>query len=230
MKCWADPVTGPQCKYYPDGHVDFTIPSGKSFIIRSTGTQLESLSDTGVHTVAAGAKYESKIAWSAGALSIDGTNCATANRLEEVLNGGPKKWTLRCADNAASVIYGSSPGSMPVGWDEGTIQLCIEIWHPTAESITFAGDFQCQCKGDGDLPNNTWSGLDANSDADILITAANAYKKQCSAALTCTGTCAAQDVIDWKYTIDAATSSPNISNTRIVSAQLIYTRESRDDF
>ncbi len=227
---WHDPVNGAQRKVHPDGHLDNTIPDTFAFILRSTSAELERLTDAGVHSVSNGAKYESKVGWEAGGIQVDGTQCTEANKVSEILNSGPKKVTIRCADNNSSIIYGSTPGPMPAGWDEGTIQLCLSVWHGTTETITLAGDFQCQCHDDGEVVDSSWSSTGAASDADLAITTAFRYEVACSDALTCAGTCDGQDIIDWKYTVDAANTSANAANTRIISAQLIYTRSSRDDF
>lgn len=229
---WCDSVVG-SCirKVNPENHTDITISDTFSFrLFSESGGLLQTWTAAGAHSLSNAAQYQSKVGWGAGAIEVDGTQCTEANKVSEVLSSGPKKVTIRCADSNSSIIYGSTPGMMPRGWTEGTVEFCIEIWHGTTENITLAGDFQCQCHGDGEAVSSTWNTPDASSDADVSITTANRYERACSAALTCAGTCAAEDIIDWKYTVDAANTSANAANTRIMAVQMMYTRDSDDDY
>jgi hypothetical protein len=159
--------------------------------------------------------------WGAGAISSDGTQCADPT--EVTLNSGPKLFSISCADNAASIIYGSTV--MPDGWDAGTVTFEIMVWHGTTETITFAGDFQAQCRASGEVPSGTWAPdpVDANSQADVSITTANQIVSATTGgAITPAGTCAVGDMLFWKWTMDAANTDANGANTDILGVKMEF--------
>ena len=170
----------------------------------------------------AGTKPLKSVYFDAAALSTDGTNCVAP--VEATLNAGPKTWTFTCADNAASIFYGKV--TMPDSWDAGTLTYELNVWHGTTETITFAGDFDCQCRGDGEVPSSTWGTVQA---ADVSITTANQVEHQTTAATTCTGTCAAGDQLFWRYVVDAATFSANAANTKVLGVKMEYSISSVSD-
>ena len=154
--------------------------------------------------------------WPAGAMSADGTQCA--DPAEVTLNSGPKQYTVSCTDNASSVVYGQT--IMPDGWDAGTVVFEITVWHGTTESITYAGDFSAQCRGDSETVSSTWGTVQS---ADVSITTANDIEMETTSALTPAGTCAAGDHLWWRWVMDAVASDANAANTDILGVKMEYT-------
>jgi hypothetical protein len=165
--------------------------------------------------------YVRSMYWPAGSLSSDGTNCT--DPAEVTLNSGPKLYTISCADNAASIVYGSVV--MPDAWDAGTVTFEITAWHGTTETITFAGDFSAQCRAAGEVPSSTWGTAVA---ADVSITTANQIEMATTAAVTAAGTCAAGDALFWRWVMDATTCPANCANTDIVGVKMEYSSGASD--
>jgi hypothetical protein len=159
------------------------------------------------------------LAWQPNEIDEDGTNCvASSNQL----NGGPTITTIGCADSSSSVMQGST--IMPDGWDGGTVDLEIFVFHGTTETITFAGDFDAMCRGVGDVVNSTWGTAVA---ADVSITTANQLESA-AATVTPNGTCAAGDQLFWRYTVDDVTFSANAANSEVTGVAMEWARVAGD--
>jgi hypothetical protein len=156
------------------------------------------------------------IVWNAAGISSDGTNCA--DPVEVTLNSGPKQYTISCADNAASIIYGHV--AMPDSYDGGTVVFKIIVFHGTTETITFAGDFSAQCRADAETVSSTWGTAQS---ADVAITTANLIEMQSTSAVQPANSCAAGDMMWWRWVMDAATSDANAANTDILGVTMEYT-------
>lgn len=154
--------------------------------------------------------------WNAGGLSADGTQCA--DPVEVTLNSGPKQYTISCAVNSASIVYGHM--IMPDSWDGNAVSLEMFVFHGTTESITFAGDFSAQCHAAGETVSSSWGSAVA---ADVSITTANQVESATASSITPAGTCAGGDMLWWRWVMDSGTSSANAANTDILGVKLEYT-------
>lgn len=219
---WYDATNGWTEKVFPDAHQIVNIASTFALITQGNGTELERLTAAGVHTYSNAGKPTKSVYWPAGALSTDGTNCAAP--ADATLNSGPVVATFSCADSTSSVFYGQAV--MPDSWDAGTVTFELTVWHGTTETITFAGDFSAQCRGDGEVPSSTWGTVQA---ADVAITTTNRIEQQTTAALTAAGTCAAGDALFWRYVVDATNFSANAANAKVIGVKMEYATGSRDD-
>jgi hypothetical protein len=115
---------------------------------------------------------------------------------------------------------------MPDGWDGGTVTFELTLFHGTTESITFAGDFSAQCHAAGEVLDSSWGTAAA---ADVSITTANQQVNATTAAVTPTGTCAAGDLLAWRYVVDAANFSANAANSKVLGVKMEYTRSLLSD-
>jgi len=159
--------------------------------------------------------------WGAERISSDGTQCTAA--AEVTFAGGPKLYAISCADNAASIIYGSRV--MEDSWNAGTVTFEITVWHGTTETITYAGDFSAQCRGPGDIPSSSWGTAVA---ADVSITTADQIEVATTAAVTANGTCAAGDMLFWRWVMDDTTCPANCANTDIFGVKMEYLANDAD--
>lgn len=198
------------------------INAGKSDTITTDGAECEQTTGAGVHSYSNTCKATKSIEFPAGALSTDGTNCGTPT--EQVLNSGPKMWAFSCADSNSSVFYGSV-SMLRTGWDAGPVQFTLHLFHGSTETITFAGDFSAQCRGDSDPINNTWGTAVA---ADVAITTANDTERQTTADVTPEGTCQPGDMINWRYVVDATNFSANAANAKVLKVNMHYKLKSRN--
>lgn len=159
---------------------------------------------------------ETGVYYNPGLLSTDGTQCS--NPAEVTLNSGPKQFTISCAKNSAAVIYGNMrmPGAEStdtLAWDGGTVTFQLDVFHTTTETITWAGDISAQCRATGEQPSGTWG---TAVQADVSITTANNIASATTAAVTPTGTCAAGDVLWWRWVIDEPNFSTNAANADLI--------------
>lgn len=166
---------------------------------------------------------ESSVYYDPGILSTDATQCT--NPAEVTLNSGPKQFTISCAKNSAAVIYGHMrmPGaesSDVLAWDGGTVTFQLDVFHATTETITWAGDISAQCRATGEQPSGTWG---TAVSADVSITTANDIASATTAAVTPTGTCAAGDVLWWRWVIDEPNFSTNSANSDLIGITKRFT-------
>jgi hypothetical protein len=137
----------------------------------------------------------------AGSLSTDGTFCAAP--AEVVINSGPKIWTIICANNLSSTIYGSV--KMPDSWDGGTVTFTHVYIQTAADTGILNGDIAAQCRGNGEVPSSTW-GTEVPID-DTAVVGSNSNDMLPSGAVTAAGTCTGGDMLYWRYQLDTATTT-----------------------
>ena len=129
--------------------------------------------------------------WGAGAWSADGTGCA--NPAEVAMpTGGPELWSMACADSDTARAWGST--RMPQGWNAGAVQFAVGAFNATSETLTCVVDVTCQCVGDGEAANTTFTTEGANTVVTLAFTTLANQTQWAEQAGTnvCTGTCAAQ--------------------------------------
>jgi hypothetical protein len=122
-------------------------------------------------------------------------------------------------------MFFGSVSMLRTGWDAGPVQFTLHLFHSTTESITFAGDFSAQCRGDSDPINNTWG---TGVAADVAITTANDTERQTTGDVTPDGTCAVGDLLIWRYVVDATNFSANAANAKVIGVTLTYKLKTRN--
>ncbi len=156
----------------------------------------------------------------AGALSVDGTNCA--NPAEVTLNSGPKLFTIICADNSSSTIYGSFLS--PQNWDASSLLFAQVIVQTAADTNAINGDISAQCRGAGETVSNTWGTSDA---MDTSVTGSNKNDKVFSGGVVPAGTCAAGDMVYFKYVLDATGTTTAMGTLHVLGFNVFYKVASR---
>jgi hypothetical protein len=159
----------------------------------------------------------------AGSLSTDGTQCAVP--AEVTINSGPKIWTILCADNDGSTIYGSV--KMPDSWDGGTVTFTHVYIQTAADTGALNGDIAAQCRGNGEVPSSTW-GTEIAID-DTAVVGSNSNDMLPSAAVTAAGTCTGGDMLYFRYQLDAAGTTTAVATLHHVGFKMEYGISSMSD-
>jgi hypothetical protein len=170
-----------------------------------------------------GTAYRPKksIWFGAGSLSTDGTQCAAP--AEVTINSGPKIWTIICTDNDGSTIYGSV--KLPDNYDGGTFTFDHVYIQTAANTGALNGDIAAQCRGNGEVPSSTWGTEVAIDDAAVV--GSNSNDMTTSAAVTAAGTCAAGDMLYWRYQVDATGTTTTAASLHHVGFRMEYSETSR---
>lgn len=160
-------------------------------------------------------------AWiGAGGLSTDGTQCVAPS--EVTINSGPKLFTIICADNNSSTIYGSFQA--PLNWDAGTLIFEQVVIQTAADTNAINGDVSAQCRGGAETVSNTWGTAIA---MDASVTGSNANNAITSGAVTPAGTCAAGDMVYFKYVVDATGTTTAMNTLHTLGFSVRYRTVSR---
>jgi len=153
--------------------------------------------------------------WPAGSLSSDGTQCA--DPAEVTLASNPKTYTIICADNNASAIYGQAV--MPDSWNGGTVVFELSYTQTAADTSDFNGGVFAQCRGAGETIGSYGSEQTIN---DAAVTGSNAVDITESSAVTPAGTCAGGDILFWKYEVEDTTDTA-MATLHILGMKMEYT-------
>lgn len=172
-------------------------------------------------TYATAYRPKKSVWFGAGSLSTDGTQCAAP--AEVTINSGPKIWTIICTDNDASTIYGSV--KMPDNWDAGTVTFDHVYLQTAANTGALNGDIAAQCRGNGEVPSSTWGAEVAIDDAAVV--GSNSNDMTTSAAVTPAGTCAAGDMLYWRYQVDAGGTDTTAASLHHIGFRMEYSETSR---
>ena len=157
--------------------------------------------------------------WDAGSWSVSGCTAAAETAMPTGFTG----WEVSCADSDTARAFGKT--FMPQGWDAGTVQFFLSMHHAASEAITCLYDVTCQCVGDGEAYNATFTTEAAATEISITTTTLvdqMQYAGQ-SSAITCTGTCAAGDMLRWELEVDATGSGANCANSNLTNLKMEYT-------
>lgn len=157
----------------------------------------------------------------AGGLYGDGTNCP-ADPTAATINSGPKIPTFICADSSSSILYGSL--RLPDDWDGGTLTFQHVYVQTAADTNAVNGDVSAQCRGNGETPSSTWGTAIAIDDA--AVTGSNANDMTTSAAVTPAGTCAAGDMLYFRYVLDATGTTTATATLHHLGFYVKYTSTS----
>lgn len=154
-------------------------------------------------------------------LDGDGTNCP-ARPTAVTINSGPKLPTFICADSSSSILYGSF--RVPDDWDGGTLTFQHVYIQTAADTNALNGDISAQCRGNGETVSSTWGTAIAIDNA--AVTGSNANDMTTSAAVTPAGTCAAGDMLYFRYVLDATGTTTATATLHHVGFYVKYTSTS----
>jgi hypothetical protein len=173
-----------------------------------------------------GAAYQPKksIWFGADSLYGDGTQCP-ANPTAVTINSGPIIPTFICTDSDAATLYGSI--KMPDSWDGGTVTFAHVYIQTAANTGALNGDIMAQCRGNGEVPSSTWGTEVAIDDAAVV--GSNSNDMTTSAAVTPAGTCAAGDMLYFRYQLDATGTTTTIASLHHVGFMMKYSVTSLSD-
>jgi hypothetical protein len=225
---YTDASLGPQVRPCTDANVKTVVPTNFTWCLHDeeAGVCSETFDPDAASTLAmwtyATAYRPKKSVWfGAGSLSTDGTQCAAP--AEVTINSGPKIWTIICTDNDGSTIYGSV--KMPDNWDAGTVTFDHVYIQTAADTAVLNGDIAAQCRGNGEVPSSTWGTEVAIDDAAVV--GSNSNDITTSAAVTPAGTCAASDMLYWRYQLDATGTTTAVATLHHVGFRMEYSETSR---
>jgi hypothetical protein len=230
MCLYTDASLGPQVRPCTDANTRTIIPTNFDWCLYNIeSTECIETVDPDAASVKAVWTYNTSyrplksIFFGAGSLSTDGTQCAAP--AEVTINSGPKIWTIICTDNDASTIYGSV--KMPDSWDGGTVTFEHVYLQTAADTSALNGDIAAQCRGNGEAPSSTWGTEVAIDDAGV--TGSNQNDFTTSAAVTPAGTCAASDMLYWRYQLDATGTTTAVATLHHIGFKMEYSVTSRSD-
>lgn len=160
--------------------------------------------------------------WGAGAISVDGSNCAIPTEATPTASG-PKTYVITCGDNDSSTMQGSM--KMPDGWNGGTVTFRLIIQQDAASTNAIQVDFAAQCVSHDEALAAWGSPPTGEQPADITLTAANDILMDATPAVTVAGTtCAAGDQLFWIGGVDAtATHADFATAVNILGVEMEYT-------
>lgn len=140
--------------------------------------------------------------------------------IAETTAGGPRVVGITCQDDTGATMGGV--WLTPSSWNAGPITLSfVEISVNATPSGVLAFDVKCQCKGSGELASSTYGTAVA---LDTTFSVQAAVERTTSASMTCAGTCAAGDVVFWRATVDATTTTTEVADTAVIGARIGYDR------
>ena len=229
--CWNiyhDASAGLQLRPCTDSHIRTTIPTNFTWALydEEGGAAVETIdpdaaTQLGKFTYGTAYKPLKSVWFDAAALSTDGTQCAAP--AEVTLNSGPKTYTIICTDNDASTMYGKI--KMPDEWDGGTVTFEQVYVQTAADTSALNGDIAAQCRGNGEAPSSTWGSEVAIDDA--AVTGSNQNDVTTSAAVTPAGTCAAGDMLYFRYQLDATGTTTAVATLHTLGFKMEYSVTSR---
>lgn len=151
--------------------------------------------------------------WNAWELNADGIQCRDPFTQTIV---GPLESVIKCADNSASIFYGSSYLERYGG---GTIVFTLEAVNSNATpSGALDFDFSAQCRNDSDAMNTTWG---TAQNAAITFTTQNDLEQAATSAVTPNGTCAAGSTLFWRAVMDDTATTTQVADTYITRVSML---------
>jgi hypothetical protein len=229
---YTDASLGPQVRPCTDANTQTVIPTNftHSLYDEEATAAVETVDPDAASTLLVWqyptATYRPKksVWFGAGSLSTDGTQCAAPAEATPVASG-PKVWTIICTDNDGSTIHGAM--RMPDSWDAGTVTFTHVYQQTAADTSALNGDIAAQCRGNGEAPSSTYGTEVAIDDAGVVGSGANDMTT--SAAVTPTGTCAAGDMLYWRYQLDATGTTTAVATLHHLGFNMEYSITSRSD-
>ncbi|HMD81946.1 MAG TPA: hypothetical protein VKE92_11590, partial [Anaerolineales bacterium] len=136
-------------------------------------------------------------------------------------------YTIICADNDASSIYGEVV--MPDAWDGGTVTFTHRYVQTAADTGVLNGDISTACRLATSTINATWGSEVAIDDA--AVTGSNAIDMTTSGAVTANGTCTAgvPRLLQFRYQLDAAGTTTAVATLHHLGFTMRYSVTSLSD-
>ncbi len=229
---YTDATLGPQVRPCTDANVATIIPTNFNWSLWDIegAAAIETVDPDAASTLAMwtyGAAYRpKKQAWlGAGSLDGDGTQCP-ALATTVTINSGPKIPTFICTENDASTLYGSF--KLVDNWDAGTITVTHVYIQTAADTGSMLGEVSMQCHGNGETVDSTYGTMVELDDA--AVTGSNKNDFITSTAVTPAGTCAAGDMLYFRWQYDG-TGNPTTAAATLnhVGFMLKYSETSRSN-
>lgn len=145
----------------------------------------------------------------------DGTQCAEPAQV--TIGSWGKQWSVICTDNDASTLTFTM--KMPGGWDAGTVTLELTVIQDAADTGNLQADVSGRCTSDGETP----AAYGTEVSLDDVMTGTDAQNTVESAAITLAGTCAAGDLIQIQWQLDATGTTTAMATLNIVQAAFEFT-------
>lgn len=158
----------------------------------------------------------------AAALSTDGTNCT--DPAERTINSGPKLFTIICADNGSSIIFGSFQA--PLNWDGGTLIFEQVVIQTAADTNFLSGNMFAQCRGNTETVSNTWGSA---ATIAATMTGSNANNIATSSAVTPAGGCAGGDTVYFQYNVSSVPTTTAMGTLHTLGFTVRYREVSRSN-
>lgn len=201
---YTDATIGPTIRPCTDSNTETIIPANFNWCLYDIEgasciytVDPDAASTLAMHQIAAAYRWKKSVWFGAGALSTDGTQCAAP--AEVTINSGPKIWTVICTENDASTMYWSFKS--PDNWDGGTFTVDHVYIQTAADTGSMLGELSAQCHGNGETVDSTWGSVVELDDA--AVTGSNKNDMITSTAVTPAGTCAAGDMVYFRWQYDA---------------------------
>jgi hypothetical protein len=220
---FIDPTFGPRRQCSPEcDSVDF-IPTNKVHRVYDQEGAADvftidpdAASKNAMYQFGANYRPLKSVSLPAGALSTDGTQCAAP--AEVTINSGAKRWTIICADNDASTIYGEV--EMPDAWDGSTVTMMGRFIQTAADTANMHSDVAMACRSDNDTINNTWGTEVA---MDTAMTGSNGTDTVTTGAITPNGTCTGGGkLLQFRWQLDAAGTTTAVATLHVLGFKIEY--------
>jgi hypothetical protein len=165
--------------------------------------------------------------WPAGALGSDGTLCGEPAL--GTIGGGPRGYTIVCADDPAATVYGSAV--MPDSWDGGPVTIEMSVASLSgAPAGDFAMQFSALCRGSGEVIDGLW-GVPASAAVDFDAGGAcgpascppDAAAQATTAALFPGGSCAGGKILFWRGRVDDGATTADAATVHLLGIKAEYT-------
>jgi len=149
------------------------------------------------------------------AQDITGDSVGRCSPAQIVIGSGPRPFEMRCTDDDAALLEGWSV--VPEGLATPLI-FRLSVAQLAADTGALHGDGILQCKGPGEVINNTWSpevSLDFAS-----LTGSDGLDQASSAQVTPPQPCNAGDLLFWRWAVDAAGTTTAMGTLLFLSMEL----------
>ena len=229
---YTDATKGPQIRPCTDSNTRTLIPTNFTWSLYDEEADTDVLtvdpdaaSVNLVYSFSANYRPKKSIWFGAASLSVDGTNCATPAEATPVASGA-KLYTIICADNDSSRMYGSV--IMPDGWDGGTLTFEALVVQTAADTNVIEYQVAAQCKGDTESLVATSSYGTEVVWSDTMSGSGKANFST-SGSVTPSGTCAAGDFLAFYVDIGATTTTTSMATVHIIGFKVEYSRQYLSD-
>ncbi len=197
---------------------DVSIASGNDFTLTLDGTPQLTISSAGAVTLGAALEERKVMAFPAGMLVVDGTQCTKSTGI--TLNSEVFSASISCTDNNAASIYFEFPA--PEAWDEAELSLTgIFFQEDSSPDGILEFDWTAYCAGHSDpFGHNTFTSEVANG--TMSLTASGLALNDLGYASTTgnipIGSCSEGDMVRVRGQVDATATTAATP----IDVQLLY--------